>query len=69
MTLNQLASKIARREGKAHQVHIGDVREVLGILADMIHETTLEEIGGPRDPMAALNEAGARRAARKKLKE
>ena len=32
MTLNQLASKIARFEGKRHQASIGDIREILKIL-------------------------------------
>lgn len=36
MTLNKLASAIAKREGKRSQARIGDIREVLGILADMV---------------------------------
>ena len=32
MTLNKLASKIAKREGKKHQASIGDIREILKII-------------------------------------
>ena len=32
MTLNQLASIIAKREGKRSQARIGDIREILKIL-------------------------------------
>lgn len=38
MTLNNLASAIAKKEGKKSQVKIGDVREILAILSDMIHD-------------------------------
>jgi hypothetical protein len=34
MTLNKLASLIAKREGKKSQAHIGDVREILKIIVD-----------------------------------
>ena len=35
MTLNKLASKIARLEGKRSQARIGDIREILAILGDI----------------------------------
>jgi len=35
MTLNKLASAIAKREGKKHQASIGDIREVIKIIVDM----------------------------------
>lgn len=34
MTLNQLASAIAKLEGKKHQASIGDIREILKILVE-----------------------------------
>lgn len=37
MTLNKLASAIAKREGKKSQAHIGDIREILGIISDMFY--------------------------------
>lgn len=36
MTINKLASKIAKLEGKKSQAHIGDIREILSILSDLI---------------------------------
>lgn len=38
MTLNQLASKIAKLEGKKSEVSIGNIREILGILSDLTLE-------------------------------
>lgn len=35
MTLNQLASKIAKIEGKKSQARIGDIREILKIYFDL----------------------------------
>lgn len=35
MTIQQLASEIARLEGKKSQVKIGDVREVLRVMIDL----------------------------------
>lgn len=35
-TINALASEIAKREGKKSQARIGDIREILGILSDMV---------------------------------
>lgn len=37
MTINKLASEIARREGKKSQARIGDIREILSILSDMFY--------------------------------
>jgi 3-deoxy-D-manno-octulosonic-acid transferase len=38
MTLKELASKIAKTEGKKHQASIGDVREVISLLRKLIKE-------------------------------
>lgn len=37
MTVNNLASCLTKAEGKKHQASVGDVRELLGILSDMIY--------------------------------
>lgn len=39
MTWQQLASEIARREGKKSQVHIGNIREVLKVMKQLEKET------------------------------
>lgn len=38
MTLKQLISAIAAREGKKSQVKIGDIREILRVIADLAVE-------------------------------
>lgn len=38
MTLNQLVSAIAAREGKKSQVKVGDIREILRVIADLMVE-------------------------------
>lgn len=45
MTLNKLASAIAKREGKKHQASVGDVREILSILGDILAEEMCESDG------------------------
>ena len=37
MTFAALASKVANLEGKKSQVHVGDIREILSILSDMLY--------------------------------
>lgn len=57
--IQELASEVAKREGKECEVIIGNVREVLAIISDMIHE----------DPHVAiiLEENGFRRAKEKSI--
>lgn len=35
MTLKELVSQIAKLEGKNHEASVGDIREILAILADL----------------------------------
>jgi hypothetical protein len=65
MTLQKLASEIAKREGKKSQARIGDVREILGILADIWHEG---DNGFVVDFLDALTVAGQKRARKVKKK-
>lgn len=37
MTLNKLASIIAKHEGKKHEASVGDIREILKIFLDLYH--------------------------------
>ena len=37
MTINQLASKLCKAEGKKKSVSIGNCREILGILSDIAY--------------------------------
>lgn len=37
LTMKLLASKVAKLEGKKHQATIGDVREILGIVSDVVY--------------------------------
>ena len=38
MKINDIAKEIAKREGKKSQARIGDIREILGIVADLYLE-------------------------------
>lgn len=60
MTMNQLASMIARLEGKKSQARIGDVRELLGILADIVYDMEPEQ--DQNEVYAALLLAGHKRS-------
>ena len=70
MTMNQLASKIAKLEGKRSQARIGDIREILAILADLMYEEctmqdwVIDEIAVGID--ITLYKSGRARAKRKK---
>ena len=63
MNLRQLASKIAKLEGKKSVVKIGDVREIIGILGDILHaELTI----GDYELLASMLQDGYRRSKKKK---
>lgn len=38
MNIRELASMIAKREGKKHQASVGDVREILKIFFDLLND-------------------------------
>ena len=38
-TIRQIASQIANLEGKKSQARIGDIREILSILSDIIYQS------------------------------
>lgn len=42
MTIKTLASMIAAKEGKKSQARIGEIREILGIISDLIYADYLE---------------------------
>lgn len=62
MTLNKLASLISKKEGKKHQASIGDIREIIGVLVDIIRED-----GGSEVYMSLIG-MGNKRAKRAKAK-
>jgi hypothetical protein len=57
MTLNKLASLIAKREGKKSQVKIGDVREILRIIVEIEGEDLYGGGDGSGMPLEILTEA------------
>lgn len=61
MTIRKLATLLAKLEGKKSQARIGDLREVLSILSDMVYESS--------EAMDALFNNGEKRfkKAKKKL--
>ena len=58
MTLAALASKVASLEGRKVQVSVGNVREILGILSDLLFSDT--------EVMSVLLANGKRRSTRRK---
>lgn len=58
MKVNEIASAIAKREGHKSQARIGDVREILSILADMSYDS--------EEPLKAIIALGIARAKRRK---
>lgn len=63
-SVGAIAKEIAKREGKKSEVRIGDIREILSVLADLFHEDFVEPEVVPIDLI--LYNLGARRAKRKK---
>jgi hypothetical protein len=61
MTLNELATEIAKREGNKSQARIGDIREIIGILSDLSYNT-------PQTALDVLNMLVASGAKRAKMK-
>jgi len=54
MTINQLASLIAKREGLKHEASVGDVREILKIIVELEFEDALNDPTGSGGPIFAL---------------
>lgn len=53
MTIQQLASAIAKREGKKSQARIGDIREILKIVCELDADA-IEEDRDSKGPIACL---------------
>jgi len=58
--MKEIASYIAKQEGKKHQASVGDVREILGLVSDIVVRSESARI--------AFMNNGRRRAAKKKAK-
>lgn len=68
MTINKIAKEIARREGKKSQARYGDIREILGILSDIIAENKTTT-GGFNSVVFSIALLGAKRSKKNKKKE
>ncbi len=69
MTLAKLASEIAKREGKKSQARIGDIREILKVLAQLDAEYEIEnatQSGGPLDTIGLAADKIGKRILKKK---
>lgn len=60
MTMRSLASQLALSEGRKHQASIGDVREILALLSDMLWAECYAE--GRQCLLTVLMKNGKRRA-------
>lgn len=58
MKIGKLASDIAKKEGHKSQARIGDIREILAILADMSYASP--------EPLSCIVQLGIARAKRRK---
>lgn len=58
MKIGEIAVAIAKKEGHKSQARIGDIREVLAILADMSYES--------QEPLQAIMKLGIERYKRRK---
>lgn len=66
MTISKLVSLVAKREGKKSQVSVGDIREIIAIVSEVLAE---EEAGiGRVQTYSALVVNGKRRLAKKTKK-
>lgn len=67
-TINALVKELCKREGLKSQTSIGNVREVIGHLADIIHEEEhgVDEYGPPSETSVLIYQLGVKRAKRKK---
>jgi hypothetical protein len=69
VTLQKLATKLAKLEGKKVEVSIGNIREVLKLLVQLEVEARLQlGVDLPSEVIQALNEAASKKAAKKLLK-
>jgi hypothetical protein len=57
--MRELCSELAKREGKQHQVSIGDIRELMRCLADLMAETD-------KTPLDIIASYAAQRANRRR---
>jgi len=60
MKPTELASLVAKKEGHKSQARIGDIREIISILADLLYSNP--------DAVACVTQLGIARAKRKKKK-
>lgn len=67
MTLQKLASTVAKIEGKKSQARIGDIREMLKILCDLEADFILN--GNEESVLEALTEQINKRLAKKRPKK
>lgn len=64
MTIRKLATKLAKLEGKKTQARIGDIRELLSLLSDIVFDERAEE--GISASIVAIMANGDKRARKRK---
>lgn len=65
-TINALVKELCKREGLKSQTSIGNVREVIGHLADIMRELATEGPDRMEDLTGMLYQLGYKRAKKKK---
>jgi len=69
MKINDIAKEIAKREGKKSQARIGDIKEILGIVADMIFDNYKSNNYGSTFVYTVLLHLGFKRAKKRNAKK
>ncbi len=65
-TLRELATMLAKSEGKKHQASIGDIRELIGLISDEIYKNETKRGAKTGHLIMSLYTNGGRRAAKAK---
>ena len=68
MKINDIAKEIAKREGKKSIARMGDIKEMLGILSDIIAENK-ESYGGFNPVIFSIALLGLKRSKKKNTKK
>lgn len=66
MKISELVSHIAKKEAGKSNVKIGDIREIVGIISDLIFKD--QQIGNNETTYLTLHKSGKRRSKKKIVK-
>lgn len=68
MKIKDLITKVMKQEGKKHQAIIGDVREIVGLVSDIVFKEARSRVPIMETTVIQLHKNGEKRAAKKPRK-